>query len=329
MISYIERMPLVSAIIANHNYARFLPDALGSIFNQDFPEPIEIIVVDDGSTDGSRDVLKRYGGKIRAVFQENQGQAVAFNNGIGLARGDILCLLDADDVWDKTKVRKVVDCFSKRSGIGVVQHFLQDTDARLTPTPVHLPDWPDTTTIDDFLDGRAHLASTSGSSFRRKTALSALPIPGDLRFNADEYLTISALFHSPAANIAEVLGLHRVHSANNYAGVYSDPRRIVNDFKMRRVLRKGLRNLLEIHGKTLSKRFESLDRLEYMRREILYHAHQGHRLRAMRAWRKGLAAFARDRVGFFRLTTCALAVVSARLYLRLYSFYCRLRLKKP
>src|SRR5450631_2550416 len=87
--------PLVSVLINNYNYREYLAQAIDSALSQDY-DPIEIIVVDDGSTDDSRSIIARYGTKIRTVFQNNSGQASAFNAGINAAQGDILCFLDSD-----------------------------------------------------------------------------------------------------------------------------------------------------------------------------------------------------------------------------------------
>ena len=85
--------PLVSVLINNYNYQQYLEQAIDSALAQDYV-PIEIIVVDDGSTDDLRSIIGRYGSKIRAVFKSNGGQASAFNAGVNASRGDILCFLD-------------------------------------------------------------------------------------------------------------------------------------------------------------------------------------------------------------------------------------------
>ncbi|MGD0965552.1 MAG: glycosyltransferase family A protein [Candidatus Acidiferrales bacterium] len=90
-------VPLLSVIVPAYNAADFITDAIGCIKEQDYPN-IEIIVVDDGSTDRTREVVARNGG-IQYVHQENQGAAGARNHGLRLARGSFISFLDADDVW--------------------------------------------------------------------------------------------------------------------------------------------------------------------------------------------------------------------------------------
>ncbi|MEO1182237.1 MAG: glycosyltransferase, partial [Cyanobacteria bacterium J06636_28] len=87
--------PLVSIVINNYNYASFVGQAIDSALNQSY-ENVEVIVVDDGSQDNSRDIISSYGDKIIPVFQKNGGQAAAFNAGFAHSSGDIICLLDAD-----------------------------------------------------------------------------------------------------------------------------------------------------------------------------------------------------------------------------------------
>ena len=102
--------PLVSILINNYNYGRFLGAAIESALSQDYPS-IEIVVVDDGSTDNSRDIIDRYAGRIISVIKENGGQASAFNAGFAASQGEILCFLDADDLFNPEKVGRVVKAF--------------------------------------------------------------------------------------------------------------------------------------------------------------------------------------------------------------------------
>ena len=88
----------VSVLIATYNYARYLPQCLGRVLNQTRP-PDEIVVVDDGSTDGTLAIIKRYGDRLRLIEQVNSGPAAARNNGARNSSGEYLAFLDADDVW--------------------------------------------------------------------------------------------------------------------------------------------------------------------------------------------------------------------------------------
>ena len=104
--------PLVSILINNFNYCQYLTRAIDSALSQTYA-PIEVIVVDDGSTDGSQQVIAGYSSKVIAVLKENEGQASAFNAGVASSRGNILCFLDSDDWFYPTKVEEVVKVFDQ------------------------------------------------------------------------------------------------------------------------------------------------------------------------------------------------------------------------
>jgi glycosyltransferase involved in cell wall biosynthesis len=102
---------LVSVIIPNYNYARFVRQAIDSVMNQTHLN-IEIIVVNNGSTDNSLEILEDFGDKIQLVNQENLGQSGARNSGLSKASGDFIAFLDADDTWEPQKIEKQLLLFS-------------------------------------------------------------------------------------------------------------------------------------------------------------------------------------------------------------------------
>lgn len=98
---------LASIIIPNYNHAAFLRDAIQSVLNQKFRD-FEIIVVDDGSTDASREVIAQFGDQVKAIFQANKGLSAARNSGISAARGAYIGLLDADDLLEPDYLHTLV-----------------------------------------------------------------------------------------------------------------------------------------------------------------------------------------------------------------------------
>ena len=94
---------LVSVIIPNFNYAQYLREAIDSALAQDYPA-IEVIVVDDGSTDDSRKILESYGSRILTIEIDNSGAPTARNFGLMSARGSYIAYLDSDDYWESTKI---------------------------------------------------------------------------------------------------------------------------------------------------------------------------------------------------------------------------------
>lgn len=111
--------PLVSVVIPTFNRATLLDDAIKSVSAQN-TEHVEIIVVDDGSTDNTRSVLARYGNHVQYHYQQNQGPAAARNAGIERAKGEYIAFLDSDDVWCPSFLSTVLPCFEADPGLGAV-----------------------------------------------------------------------------------------------------------------------------------------------------------------------------------------------------------------
>lgn len=123
--------PLVSIVIANFNYGRFLEDAIRSIINQDGFDRCELIIVDGGSTDNSVDVIKRYEDRIAWwVSEKDKGQSDAFNKGFSHAQGRLLTWLNADDVMLPGTLRSVIDV-SKKEDVEWITGGMAFCDSRL------------------------------------------------------------------------------------------------------------------------------------------------------------------------------------------------------
>jgi glycosyltransferase involved in cell wall biosynthesis len=117
---------LISCIVPVYNGELYLADALDSILAQTY-RPVEIIVVDDGSTDETSTVIRRYGERIRSIYQDNAGPAKARNKGIRESSGDLVAFLDADDLWHPEKLERQSARFRARSELDLcithVQNF--------------------------------------------------------------------------------------------------------------------------------------------------------------------------------------------------------------
>jgi hypothetical protein len=111
--------PLVSVVIPTYNYGRYICETVESALGQTY-SPIEIIVVDDGSTDDTGERLTAYGDRIRYIHQQNRGPSVARNTGIQAERGEFVALLDSDDLWLPDKVERQVTLAIQQSDIGLV-----------------------------------------------------------------------------------------------------------------------------------------------------------------------------------------------------------------
>lgn len=131
---------LISVIIPVYNGAEFIGEALASVRGQAYT-PLEIIVVDDGSTDNTAQVVQALGVDIRYVYQQNQGPAAARNHGLALAHGELIAFLDADDLWPADKLTHQVADLSATEALQVVWGFTQilphpqTADSTPVPTP--------------------------------------------------------------------------------------------------------------------------------------------------------------------------------------------------
>jgi len=103
-------MPLVSVIIPTYNRALYLKEAIDSVLSQDFCD-FELIVVDDGSTDATSDIIDSYNGAFRYICQRHRGVSAARNTGISHAKGTFVAFLDSDDLWLPKKLSAQVDFF--------------------------------------------------------------------------------------------------------------------------------------------------------------------------------------------------------------------------
>jgi glycosyltransferase involved in cell wall biosynthesis len=114
-------LPLVSVIVPAYNARRFILDALRSVLAQDY-EPLEILLVDDGSTDGTAELVRRELPQVQIIQQPNAGAAAARNTGLAHARGELICLLDADDGWLPGKLKAQVSYLEQNPETGLVYH---------------------------------------------------------------------------------------------------------------------------------------------------------------------------------------------------------------
>ena len=112
--------PLISVILPVYNGEKYLAEALQSVYDQHYA-PMEIIAIDDGSTDGTAQILSQYSDRIQYLQQENQGPAAARNSGIQKAKGDFITFIDADDLWPDKKIMVQMNVFHRYPETDIVQ----------------------------------------------------------------------------------------------------------------------------------------------------------------------------------------------------------------
>lgn len=212
---------LVSVIINNYNYGKFLGDAIDSALKQTYPH-VEVIVVDDGSTDNSRQVIASYQDRIIPVLKENGGQASAFNAGFAASRGDIICFLDADDMFIPKKAAIVVDVFQNYPESGWCFHPLKIVDKNAkTLLEINCKDSSRECDFREHIENRGKLPfaapATSGLCFTRQTLGQMLPMVEAQKVSlGDHYLKFMASALSKGYFLNQQLSLQRLHSDNAY-----------------------------------------------------------------------------------------------------------------
>ena len=214
--------PEVSIIITNFNYARFLGAAIESALAQRAAS-VEVIVVDDGSTDGSREVMANFSDRIQGIFTTNSGQGAAFNAGWRCSSGDVVIFLDADDMLVPNLAAKVIDTMKKQPATTRVQFPLAVIDEDGHRTGATMPTQPERlfrgdprplllTCPDDIV-----WQPTSGNAFARQALEQILPMPETpYHICADYYLSSLASLHGQVAVIDQVGGEYRVHGQNQH-----------------------------------------------------------------------------------------------------------------
>jgi glycosyltransferase involved in cell wall biosynthesis len=220
MADFPSPRPMVSIVIDNYNYEPFIGNAIESALRQTYPR-VEVIVVDDGSTDGSRRVIDRYRDRVVAVEQANGGQAAAVNAGFAASRGDLVIFLDADDELRPQAAERVVRHL--RPGLAKLHFRLDAVDKDGTPLgftnpPESQPLAAGSVVPSLLRRGRYTTPVMSGNAFARDVLERILPMPtAEWRISADGYLVTAAPFHGTVVAIEERLGAYRIHGANAWA----------------------------------------------------------------------------------------------------------------
>jgi glycosyltransferase involved in cell wall biosynthesis len=213
---------MISIVINNYNYARFLGEAIESALGQTFSE-VEVIVVDDGSTDESCKVITQYKDRVVVVLKDNGGQASAFNAGVEAARGDWVMLLDADDRLDAcaaASIQKAVSIVPDGAVWGeFFLRFIDENGEKISAKTTQPPRMDVNRVKRKLLKcGAAWFAPTSGMFFNRKKLASAFPMPEEgFRISADMYLHIAFSFlGGDPLVLNQTMGNYRLHGNNRY-----------------------------------------------------------------------------------------------------------------
>lgn len=279
------KAPFFTVLIDAYNYGQYIEEAVSSALAQDFPaEEREILVVDDGSTDDTQEHLKKFGNAIRYLRKPNGGQASAFNCGFELARGEVIALLDADDVWLPGKLGRIYKAFERNPSAGMIYHrvywwdganeiaddrYFIAVSGRVPESRRALLEYP--------------MASTSCLAFRRETLAKLLPVPETLRSQADAYLTALVIFVAPVVAVTEYLGKYRLHATNLFQANAERVSR--NQIEHRMAMRTALLAEIEKWLRTNGQDTRSADLLAYLTQWKKAREQDGFALEAPGRWK--------------------------------------------
>jgi GT2 family glycosyltransferase len=224
-----------SVVIPCFNYGRFVGAAIESALRQTRP-PREVIVVDDGSTDDSHEVIARFGNRVRAVFKENGGHASAFNAGCRRAEGDVVFLLDADDELCPEAIATMLAAWRPDTVLMHCRPGLMDAAGRDLPGSVPAP-W---VRLDEgdvvpklLATGGFSTTVTSGLALRRDALCRVLPIPEErFRQGADGFLVRAIAFLGPVQAVDQPLARYRRHG-DNHSEIGASPAYLAANFRKR------------------------------------------------------------------------------------------------
>lgn len=212
--------PLVSIIINNYNYSQYLSFCIDSALKQTY-KCVEIVVVDDGSTDNSVELIKSYRDKVVGVFKFNEGQASAFNSGFENSTGDIVCFLDSDDVFVPQKIAKIVEIFQSDKEIEWCFHSLEYIDCigcknSIQPKEFFSSRWDLRRQVSEGQPIPYIPTATSGMCFKRDLLEQILPMPQEIKITSDNYLKFVAVALGKGYFENLFLAHQRIHDSNAY-----------------------------------------------------------------------------------------------------------------
>lgn len=211
--------PKVSVVVLAHNYGRFLTDAIESLLSQEYDGELEVIVIDDGSTDDTREVAASFA-KVRYIYQENQGVAGAANTGLATATGELIAFHSADDVALPGKLRRQAEILATHPAVGLVYGDMAVTDAHLNViTPSFWASQGIAPVRGDALDRAMVGPFVSGGTmmFRACYRDSFYPLPPWAAWE-DWWITVHVAALAEFEYIDEALILYRQHGANMILG---------------------------------------------------------------------------------------------------------------
>ena len=225
-----EDLPLVGVVIPNFNYSKYLPEAIDSVLAQTYPN-IEIIVVDDGSTDNSIDILQNYEGKIRVIQQANSGVSAARNRGVSESQGKFIAFLDADDSWLPRKIERQISEFLTDPKLGLVHVGVNETDSVGNTLRIRRDGMEGEVSQELLLLRSAVLGGGSGLMVPRDVFDKIGGFDLNLSTSADWEIFYRISSRYPVGFVNETLVKYRMHGTNMHGNVPQMQRELLYAFE--------------------------------------------------------------------------------------------------
>jgi glycosyltransferase involved in cell wall biosynthesis len=245
--------PFISVLIDTYNHERFIEQAIVSVLEQGVAESDrEIIVVDDGSTDRTSEIVRGFEPRVRLIRKANGGQASAFNTGIPECSGEIIAFLDGDDWWTPGKLQAVGDVLSGNAKVGLVGHGIIEVFSD-GACRAQAPEKDERLRLDSVEAARVFrlrksYLGTSRMTLRAELARKILPIPEALVIEADEYLFTIAAAVSDVVILRNTLTYYHIHGGNLYIAAGDGEAGLRRKNKVMEALAKTLNAALSIRG---------------------------------------------------------------------------------
>jgi glycosyltransferase involved in cell wall biosynthesis len=265
--------PKVSVLLSNYNYAEYIAQAIDSVLEQTY-QNFELIISDDGSTDNSREIISGYRVRDPRIFlitKENGGQASGFNAAFAASTGELICFLDADDIFRPTKLAYMVEAHRQAPNAGFGVHRVQRVNKQRRPQGV----WPLGLTLPHgwlgeqmLLDGGVlgYVPPTSGLSLHRSVAERIFPLPEShpLTTAADQVIVRLAPLLTSVVRRQEVLTEYRLHGANSYERAKITAESILREITMSKELWIAQYDFLKLLDPALASQLQPLENSSYI-----------------------------------------------------------------
>ena len=245
--------PLVTALIDTFNHEKYIEQALVSVVDQGLsPSELEIVVVDDGSTDTTPSIVEKFLPRIRYLRKKNGGQASAFNAGFPETHGQVVAILDGDDWWAKGKLARVLEALERNPDASAIGHAYYRYDERTREEKVCGPleetslSLATPTAAQDAFSKWAFL-QPSALTVRRRLLERVIPIPEVLVFSADSPITFASMALGVRV-LPSPLSFYRLHQASMYESSSADPEKLRRRYEMDDVMFSILWGLLSRLG---------------------------------------------------------------------------------